>query len=124
MKPSYIIIGVQKSATTSAIVYLNQHPKIFCNWGELHFFDDNEKYRNGIQWYENKLAENNKYNKKIIGVKTPFYIFSKKSIDRIYKHYPNIKLIIFLRDPVTRAFSQYNHMIQESKKKMYLINLE
>lgn len=51
MKPSYIIIGVQKSATTSAIVYLNQHPKIFCNWGELHFFDDNKKYKNGIQWY-------------------------------------------------------------------------
>ena len=35
---------------------------------------------------------------------------NKKYIDRIYKHYPNIKLIIILREPIQRAFSHWNHI--------------
>lgn len=112
MKPNYLIIGVQKSATTSAERYLNQHPDIHCNWGEIHFFDRPENYKKGIKWYEDKLQTN----KKFTGEKTPTYIFFKKSVNKIHKFYPNIKLIIFLRDPVFRAYSQYNHMIQESQK--------
>ncbi len=30
--------------------------------------------------------------------------------------YPAVKIILMLRDPVTRAFSQYNHMRQQTRK--------
>ncbi len=111
MKPTFLIIGAMKSATTSAEFYMNQHPDIHCNWGEIHFFDKDSNYEKGIDWYESHFTKG-----KERGEKTPIYVFFKKAVLRIKKHYPDIKLLLFLRDPVMRAFSQYNHMIQESSK--------
>ena len=37
-----------------------------------------------------------------------YIVITKKCIDRIYTHYPNIKLILILREPIQRAFSQWN----------------
>lgn len=101
-KPNFLCIGVQKGGTTSLIPYLNQHPDIYMHSNEIHFFD--QKYDKGIKFYEKHF----KTNKKIVGEKTPIYCYNKKCIDRIYKHYPNIKLIIILREPIQRAFSQWN----------------
>ena len=121
MKPTFLIIGVMKSSTTSAMGYFNQHPDIYISWKELHFF--NEHYNKGIDWYEKQFPE-----KRIaIGEKTPIYCFSRVALKRIKKHYPDIKLILFLRDPITRAFSQYNHMkqniINHGKKSSYFFNI-
>lgn len=112
MKPTFLCIGVMKSGSTSLISYLNQHPDIYMYHKEIHFFDG--KYDEGINFYENHF----KTNKKIIGEKTPVYCVNKKYIDRIYKHYPNIKLIIILREPIQRAFSHWNHISNHKKKKI------
>jgi len=121
MKPTFLIIGVMKSSTTSAIGYFNQHPNIYISWKELHFF--NKNYSKGIDWYEKHFTDKSM----AIGEKTPMYCFSRVALKRIKKHYPNIKLILFLRDPVTRAFSQFNHMkqgtIKNGKKSPYFINI-
>ena len=111
MKPTFLIIGVMKSATTSALAYLHQHKDIYVNWGEVHFFDKDENYRRGIPWYESNFRGCNDQ----IGEKTPMYIFSKKAVRRIAKNYPHMKLIIFLRDPIKRAFSHYLHIIKMKK---------
>lgn len=121
MKPTFLIIGVMKSSTTSAIGYFNQHPDIYISWKELHFF--NENYSKGIDWYEKQFPE-----KRIaIGEKTPMYCFSRVALKRIKKDYPNIKLILFLRDPITRAYSQFNHMkqgtIKNGMKSPFFINI-
>lgn len=110
MKPNFLIIGTQKGGTSAGIYYLNQHKKIYMPEGEPHFFDF--FYNKGIKWYENTFFNGSKnYIKhKVLGEKTPIYCFFKKSMNRIKKHYPNIKLIIFLRHPVGRAYSQYNHI--------------
>lgn len=109
-KPNYLLIGVQKAGTTSAINTFNSHPDIFMHDLELHFFDDDRKYKKGIETYETEFVTT----KKFIGEKTPKYCF-RQSIDRIYNHYPNIKLILILRNPVQRAYSQWN-MYQTSTK--------
>lgn len=101
-EPNFIIVGVQKGGTTSLIHYLNQHSNIYVYPSEIHFFD--KKYNNGIKFYENHFRTN----KKVVGEKTPIYCYKRICIDRIYKHYPNIKLIIILREPIQRAFSQWN----------------
>ena len=124
MKPTFLIIGTMKSGTTSAMAYFNQHPSIYISWAELHFFDKNENYKKGIKWYENHFKEKRQQ----IGEKTPIYSFSRVALQRIKKHYPDIKLILFLRDPVYRAYSQYNHMLQatirKGKDSPYYHNLE
>ena len=101
-KPNFLCIGVQKAGTTSLISYFNQHPDIFMYPEEIHFFDI--EYHKGIKYYESKF----KSNKLLIGEKTPIYCYNKNCIDRIYKHYPKIKLILILREPIQRAYSQWN----------------
>ena len=108
MKPTYICIGVQKGGTSSLINYLNLHPEIYMARGEKHFFDrklsDGELSHEDIKNYEKSF----KTTKTIVGEKTPSYCYLKYAIDRIYNYDKNMKLIIILREPISRAFSEYN----------------
>jgi hypothetical protein len=115
-KPDYICIGVQKGGTTSLIHYLNEHPEIFMVDHETHFFDRNFSYGKMTQGdIINYEANFSKTNKPIKGEKTPSYCYLKYAMDRIYNYDKNMKLIILLREPISRAFSQYNMNLNKSK---------
>ena len=82
---------------------------------EVHYFDSDNNYNNYD--YEELIQKDvkiyeilkKKIEKDIIcGEKTPSYINFKKAIDRIHDYNPNIKLIIILRDPISRAWSHFN----------------
>ena len=103
----FIIIGCQKCGTTVLKHNLKKMNGLFIPDKEIHFFNSN--YKKGIDWYESHF--NNKKNY-INGEKTPNYITDKIYIERIYKHYPNIKLIILFRNPILRALSHWNHFNQ------------
>jgi len=102
MIPNYLIIGVQKGGTTSAQYTFSKHPEIFIAPGEMHYFDN--KYSKGLNWYKSQFPKG----KKTVGEKTPKYIFKSICIDRIYRNIPKVKLVLILRDPVKRFFSQLN----------------
>lgn len=107
VKPTFICIGVQKSGTTSLINYLNQNPDIYMHKNEIHFFDKPksvELIEDDIKKYE-ELFDTNKL---IVGEKTPSYNYLQFAMDRIYNYNPNIKLILILREPISRAYSQFN----------------
>jgi len=108
VKPTFICIGVQKSGTTSLINYLNQHPDIYMYPSEIHFFDTTELTELSIIQYENIFYSN----KKIVGEKTPSYNYLQFAMDRIWKYNPTIKLILLLREPIARAFSQYTMWLE------------
>lgn len=94
---------------------LKEHPEIFLpEKKELHFFDDDENYNKGITFYESYF--NGNISSLIQGEITPRYLLYKDSISRIKSHYPDVKLIISLRDPVERAFSQYKYFRFNKKK--------
>ena len=106
--PNFIIIGVQKGGTTSLFRYLTKHPDVIPGYKkEVKFFDGN--YQNGIDWY--------RYNFPLIkemdtphtqtGEASPSYVIHPLVPQRIKESLPNIKLILLLRDPVSRAYSQY-----------------
>jgi hypothetical protein len=115
VKPTFLCIGVQKGGTTSLINYLTQHPDIFMKSVELHFFDTTEPTETEILNYENKFNTN----KLIIGEKTPSYCYLQFAIDRIYNYNPTIKLILILREPIKRAFSQYNMNLNKVNKNLH-----
>lgn len=103
--PDFIIIGAQKGGTTSLFHYLNQHPQLnLPSKKEIHFFTKN--YHRGLKFYKTYFPY--KRNGKLSGEATPYYLFHPKVPNRLYKYFPNIKLIIMLRNPVDRAFSHYN----------------
>lgn len=103
--PDFIIIGAQKGGTTSLFHYLTQHPQLnLPNVKEVHFFTKN--YHRGLNFYKTYFPYKQKG--KLSGEATPYYLFHPKVPYRLYKCFPNVKLIIMLRNPVNRAFSHYN----------------
>lgn len=111
MLPNFLLIGVQKGGTTSTQFTLRHHPEIFMAPNEIHFFDAH--YKKGIDWYKRNF---NGKGKIAVGEKTPKYVFLPRAIDRIRRHIPDVKLVLILRDPVTRFFSGLNMELRKSKK--------
>lgn len=121
-RPNVLIAGAQKSGTTYLGRILSEHPDIFFLEEEVHFFSNNNYYSKGIDVYEELF--NNTPPKKYIGEKTPNYLWVNypksvkdvgDSAERIHKHYPEIKIICILRNPVKRAVSAYNHHYRQGR---------
>lgn len=106
-KPAFLIIGAQKAGTSSLFRYLSQHPDIrLPKRKELHFFD--LRYENGTDWYEGQFPASSLLSGQITGEATPFYLFHPLVPERVFNHYPDIRLIVLLRNPVDRAYSHFH----------------
>lgn len=112
MRLNFVIAGVQKGATTALHQYLTTHRQVFLSRRkELHFFD-NER----LNWpcpdydriYHRHFADARP--EQICGEATPVYTYWPPALERIHAYNPDIKLIITLRDPIERAFSQWRMM--------------
>jgi hypothetical protein len=111
-KPNYLCIGVQKGGTCSLKNYMNQHPEIYMLNHEGHYFDNVEPNEKNIMLYEKQFLAN-KNKKPLIGERTPSYCYLPYAIDRIYTYNPHFKLIIILREPISRAYSQFNMQFRD-----------
>ena len=99
----FIIIGVQKGGTTAAARNLNKHPEICIHHKEPHFFDKEHKWKLGLPYYHKRVNRT----ARIAGEKTPSLICMPHTHYRMQQVVPRARLILLLRDPVTRAFSQW-----------------
>jgi len=114
--PDFIIIGAQKSGTSSLYYYLGQHPQIIRSLiKEIHYFDGGlnpkvDNFKRGQAWYRAHfpLKVEISSNKKSFEA-SPSYIFNPLAPERIASLVPRIKLIAFLRNPTDRAISHYFH---------------
>ena len=112
--PDFIIIGTVRSGTTSLYYNICEHPSVLsADYDEIGFFDSN--YHLGINWYRSMFPTKKKMNyvkKKtgfaITGEDTPFYFWKKEAAERIFKLLPDVKIISIFRNPVDRAYSNYN----------------
>jgi len=115
-KLDFIGVGAEKSGTTWIADCLREHPEVnipkvkeyfFFNDYDPHFLSiKNYRYRRGIKWYARQFNGNRK---KATGEISPTYIYSRVTAGRIKKNFPDVKIIVVLREPVSRAFSQYIH---------------
>ena len=55
--PSAIIIGAKKSGTGALLTFLCQHPDIVGSRKEVHFFDNDENYAKGLEFYRQQMPE-------------------------------------------------------------------
>ncbi|MBX2959499.1 MAG: sulfotransferase domain-containing protein [Flavobacteriales bacterium] len=106
--PSFICIGAQKAGTTTLQDILAQHPDIYLSpTKEIKYFHRDEHYSKGIKWYLNHFTDALPHQK--IGDITPDYILYKDTAKRIFNDLgKDIKIIVLLRNPVSRTFSQFN----------------
>nr|XP_009862494.1 heparan sulfate glucosamine 3-O-sulfotransferase 1-like [Ciona intestinalis] len=101
--PDAIIIGCKKCGTRALIDMMCLHPQIKALRREGHYFDD--FYALGDYWYKSRmpiLADH-----EVAIEKTPSYMLSRLTAERIYNFNPDIKLIVILRNPVDRLISDY-----------------
>lgn len=107
-KLDFLIAGVQKGGTTALWHFLKQHPQIrFGPRKEIHFFDDES-----LDWTDPDYEILHRQyadapEDSILGDATPIYTYWPPSLMRIHAYNPNIRLIVLLRDPISRAFSHW-----------------
>ncbi|XP_077206322.1 heparan sulfate glucosamine 3-O-sulfotransferase 1-like [Paroedura picta] len=106
--PQTIIIGVRKGGTRALLEMLDVHPNIVVAATEVHFFDWDENYVKGIDWYRSLMPFS--YENQITIEKTPGYFTSPQAPERIHDMNSSIKLLLILRDPTERVISDYTQV--------------
>jgi hypothetical protein len=104
--PSWIVVGAQRSSSSSVYKYLVSHPQVGQSVvKEIHYFDNN--YHRGINWYLGHFPA--RQGNRITGEATPYYIAHPLALQRIAKDLPEVKILLVLRNPVDRAYSHFIH---------------
>lgn len=105
--PDFMIIGSQKSATSSLHSFLSRHSRIQTSLiKETHFY--NKNFESGFEYYKSLFPFCSKSN--LLFESTPDYLDHPLVPKRIYSVKPNTKFIVVLRNPSERAFSHYKHV--------------
>ena len=99
----FIIAGTMKGGTTAAITNFTKHPDISMVKEEIHYFDKKEIYQKGLSWYKSHFN----YNKKMVGDKAPDVMYQTSCLELLQIVNPHVKIILFLRNPIERAYSHW-----------------
>jgi len=109
---SFLIVGAQKSGTTSLYEYLSAHPDLYMpGEKEIEFFSDDERFEKGIEWYLDYCFVRST-GEPIKGEASTHYMMFDYVPKRIKLHFPDVKLIMLLRNPVDRAYSHYSMAVR------------
>ncbi|MBU2571535.1 MAG: sulfotransferase domain-containing protein [Gammaproteobacteria bacterium] len=118
-KLDFIGIGVQKAATSWLFQCLLEHPEIKVGKEkEVNFF--NFKYHFGYHWYHNLFQ----FGDWKTGEFSTLYFYDKNVPERLYSYNPDIKLILCLRNPIDRAYSQHQHEVRRGRVTGELLNFD
>ena len=114
--PEVIIIGAQKSGTTSLFYYLAQHPQIRSPLRkEIYYFGSN--FVKGTDWYRGHFPLKRLLSRGQITFEgSPSYLFNPIVPAQIAALLPTVKLIAVLRDPTKRAVSHYFHSKRKGRE--------
>jgi Sulfotransferase domain len=119
MTPSFLICGGQRCGTTSLYRALAAHPvvlKAVLHKG-VHYFDTS--YHRGMAWYRGHFPLQRTADK--VGDRygipartfesSPYYMYHPQAAARIAHDLPIAKIVVLVRDPVERAYSQHAHEV-------------
>ena len=112
MWPNFFIVGAARSGTTSLYEYLKDVPEVFMSpVKEPNYFnpsvDDDLFLSKPIRGKKYHDLFKNVKDEKVIGEASPTYLWDPKTPKLIHDVIPHARIIISLRDPIKRAFSEY-----------------
>src|SRR4051794_21786219 len=101
--PDFLYIGTSKAGSTWLFNVLARHPEIFLasNKG-LYYFDAH--FDRGADWYLDHFRGSDGL---VRGEVSHSYLSSPEAPPRIAALAPGVRLLVCLREPVDRAFSDY-----------------
>lgn len=123
--PDFLIIGAQKCGTSSLYTYLSQHPNVCPAFvKEVRYF--NNHFQKGLGWYKahfpstlyKKIKGRMSGHNLITGEGEPSYLPNPIVPQRVFNLMPTVKLIVMLRNPIDRAYSQYHHRVVRGHEKL------
>jgi hypothetical protein len=121
--PHFVIVGAPKCGTTSLYRYLQQHPRVFMPENkEPRFFWDYPvaSFEFGTkQFHPSVVTAPDEYlglfrdapAGAILGEASTDYLSCPGVAARLHAWNPEAKIIVMLRDPIDRAYSEYQHSI-------------
>ena len=129
-KVEFLICGTQKGGTTALHQYLLQHPNLFLpNKKELHFFDDEclawkkSGKLSGFRPYRKYHDEFKEGKQQVLwGEATPIYMYWNSAPKRIAQYNRNMKIIISLRNPISRAYAHWNMELNRGQESMQFLD--
>jgi hypothetical protein len=101
--PDFVIIGAVKGATTWLHNQLQDNPAIYLPGPEPHFFS--QEFELGLDHYRAKFSAAKPG--QIIGEKSADYFAHPQAAARLAKQMPGARLVLQLRNPIERAYSDY-----------------
>jgi hypothetical protein len=134
----FIVIGAQKSGTTSLFQYLRHHPELALPAGkELPYFSHEAMYRRGWDAYIQAVVRDGFHGvadaTRMWGTVTPQYMmggvdglgserpdppYDARTVPaRIHEQLPDVRLIAILRDPVARAVSHHRMLVARGQER-------
>jgi hypothetical protein len=116
MLPGFIVVGAQRSGTTSLFSLLAEHPQV-CRPAfskGIGYFDLN--YARGEQWYRGHFPvrhaarfRTRRWGHAVTFESSGYYMFHPLAAGRIARDLPGVRIVMMLRDPVERAASAHAH---------------
>ena len=108
MLPSFLILGGSRSGNTSLFAYLTEHPNIMPGSLKAFFFFQNIT-NNTTSFYRSQFPIKRK--NLITCDSTSSYFVHPLIPARVHKLLPSAKLIVVLRNPVERAYSEFHYTV-------------
>lgn len=116
MSPSFLVIGGQRCGTTTIFKALSSHPQVMrppvekgTDYYTLH-------HHRGLDWYRGHFPietysqlRASRAGGAVAFEACTYYAFHPLAIARIAHDFPQMKLVLMLRDPVERAYSAFKH---------------
>lgn len=104
------IVGAQRSGSTYLYHLLDSHPQILMAKPvrpEPKYFLEKSQYSQTIDSYYKNYFSERRGDEVYFGEKSTSYIENPNAIRRILVQFPEAKVMVILRDPVDRAWSNY-----------------
>jgi hypothetical protein len=125
LRPTFLVIGAQRSGTTSLDDYLAEHPAVLSAVvKEVQYF--HRHYEKGERWYRSRfpLAARARLVRRRVGVPpavgetSPDYLFDPRAPARVHAFDPRMRLVAVLRDPVERAYSHWRMEVRRGREEL------
>ena len=113
--PKFLVIGVQKAATSWLFYCLQEHPEIFLpsHKREVDYLGGEKYQQRGWEWWASRFE--GAKSRHIVGDVSVDYIYSTRSAKLIKENLGDVKFVISLRDPIDRAISAYYWNLRKGK---------
>ncbi|NNC79406.1 MAG: sulfotransferase [Acidimicrobiales bacterium] len=114
--PGFLILGEKRCGTTSLHRYITEHPNVL---GPLapkstHYFDT--RYSESLDWYKSYFwpeplvqRMERRRGPMLSGESSPYYFFHPAAASRIAETLPEIRVLVLMREPGSRAWSNFQY---------------